>query len=540
MLSKVSEKSVISKSGAHVVNDIGPVKPKLVARAPGSDKLPWNIGRKVPQIPLRELPVEVRPVLSYVLWRLHESNKGRADAISLIVLSENLKMHSAGQKLDVVIKRIDSIRHDIAVQEDKDRRDTMGDLEREFGVREPRPRVSQNGSVQVDGNDGICSNEIQAMPVVEDGTKNGCPMGVEALNQTLNGKGEEKSQEKEVKTEEPLENGLDGTTVVDKPTNGSALPAADLDIESHDLSKQTYPTIIEIAEENEAQPKTGFLASDVSGSNAFASEKISNITAWIKNLAPKLSPNAKPDLDSRQEKNNFAKHEDGPRQVSVPIIQPVVLQRPVEFSTPSPRQTSTASSAPASAVDEREDSNEEFEEVIVFKPNAKRLSAQKKPPHQSPKQIIAQNTTQNVAQDIAQNSAQNAVQKAPQPRNVPQNAAQTVVHTTASNVARNPNPKASQSPKQTVHRSSRNAIPVRHPRNKTPPVAPAIIDPDAFGRTFATNPKASVHNNHPESRYSPRGSPRRAIMTPEPELDYILKSGNTRASGRGRGKLWVP
>ena len=431
----------------HTSLNVGPAKPKLVARAPGSDKSPWKIGRKVPQIPLREVPVEVRPALSYVLWRLHESHKGRADASSLIVLSDDLKTQSAGQKLDIVVKRIEEIRNAVAAQVTEIDRNAFGDLERDFGPTRADRQTLQNRDL-----------------IVEETSK-----------QIFDVKGEEKSDKKENILEERSANNLDTSA------NGFIPQEVEHDIKSGTLPRQSYPTAIDIAEDNMPEERSKLIEPADPVSNEFVSEKISNITTWIKNLAPKLSSSPEPNSNSQR-------RTDGSKKDKVVSLQPVVLQQAAKFSTPSPR-TSNASPAPAPPVEGPEDSDEE---VVVFNPKAKRLSAHHKPQPQSPQQNIAPLAAQS------------------------------------------PKSNGSQSPKQNAQRSLRKAAP------KAPTVTPAIIDPDAFGRSFATNPKANVHNNHPNSRYSPRGSPRRATRTPEPELDYVLKSGNTRASVRGKGKLWVP
>lgn len=75
---------------------------------------------------------------------------------------------------------------------------------------------------------------------------------------------------------------------------------------------------------------------------------------------------------------------------------------------------------------------------------------------------------------------------------------------------------------------------------------PALIDPDAFGRTFARKPSGVALNAGRtlaarSPRASPRHSPQRSIATPEPaDVDFVLKSGSPRGAARGKGKLWVP
>ena len=80
----------------------------------------------------------------------------------------------------------------------------------------------------------------------------------------------------------------------------------------------------------------------------------------------------------------------------------------------------------------------------------------------------------------------------------------------------------------------------------SPNGAPAVIDPDAFGRSFAKKPSGVALNAGRtlaarSPRASPRHSPQRSIVTSVPaDVDFVLKSGSPRGAARGRGKLWVP
>ena len=151
-----------------------------------------------------------------------------------------------------------------------------------------------------------------------------------------------------------------------------------------------------------------------------------------------------------------------------------------EKSTPSFHQSSTSTSpVTAKAEPEIEDSDEE---VVVFNPKAKRLSAQ-----------------QNAAKQFKSRPS-NQVDKVR-----PVSQVQTPVHTPVQTLVQTP-----------------------------------VIDPDAFGRSFATNPRPNFTHNGYQSRNSPRGSPRRGQKMNQPEVNYVLKSGSTREASRGQGKLWVP
>ena len=83
---------------------------------------------------------------------------------------------------------------------------------------------------------------------------------------------------------------------------------------------------------------------------------------------------------------------------------------------------------------------------------------------------------------------------------------------------------------------------------------PTVIDPDAFDRSYIVQaPSSSPTTNSSGEKKRPRshqprggatkrnqGSPKRNSKTPEPEVEFVLKSGAPRGSARGKGKLWVP
>lgn len=102
----------------------------------------------------------------------------------------------------------------------------------------------------------------------------------------------------------------------------------------------------------------------------------------------------------------------------------------------------------------------------------------------------------------------------------------------ASTVHGHPSPRA-------VNRINQVPSKARRQVQKQPTAYPTIIDPDAFDRSYAIAPPINtpeVNKRHSSGRASPRRTPR----TPEPEVDYVLKSGSPRGATRGRGKLWVP
>lgn len=258
--------------------------------------------------------------------------------------------------------------------------------------------------------------------------------------------------------------------------------------------------------------------------------------------------------------------------------------------TVASKDTSVAKSAP---IEEPEDSEEE---VVVFNPRAKRMSAQQ----QTPKQPTEEHPSH--------------VRHASQGKSV---------HSRNVSV---------DEPSKLQQPSVEKPLPVKQHRPPKPRVAPVVIDPDAFGRDFASSPRvhnqngynrphlrsnpqnapprpASQHGGlrggarggrpfiHPQAitalqngqhsqanpsarggrqnrmppaivngqngyvatnqnsvaangqvapraspRVSPRISPQRLPQAnaPEPDVDFVLQSGPPRGSTRGRGKLWIP
>ena len=91
-----------------------------------------------------------------------------------------------------------------------------------------------------------------------------------------------------------------------------------------------------------------------------------------------------------------------------------------------------------------------------------------------------------------------------------------------------------------------------------PTVNPTVIDPDAFDRSYIVQPPVAspaTPNGKPSTatrgarRRSPKGkeSPKKPTVKPaekppatEADVDFVLKSGQPRGSMRGKGKLWIP
>ena len=236
------------------------------------------------------------------------------------------------------------------------------------------------------------------------------------------------------------------------------------------------------------------------------------------------------------------------------LQSPISFIRQVDLDQPSSStQLSNVSClTPIKPIEEPEDSDEE---VVVFNPRAKRLSAKQTTSVKIPEAPPAAPYPNSEVEEAPQNFSD------PQgvPQRVPQNTKMEGSFKGANSHFRSKPMKNSHS--STTHHKSSNSKPgdtvqVRtsqsnpklteapqpqrqartfHSRTRTPPT---IIDPDFFGRSTTVNMRPNIPNG--SSRHSPRGSPGRGTRIAQMEVDYVLRSGSSRETTRGRGQLWVP
>ena len=231
------------------------------------------------------------------------------------------------------------------------------------------------------------------------------------------------------------------------------------------------------------------------------------------------------------------------------------------------------------------------EEVVVFDPKAKRLSTQRRSQRPSPRPMTPVEKPQalekfqivKTSKVISQDSI---VSAAPSMNHVHTPHAATILsnpqgsnHMHIANISQHrqvsapiqpqPSPQAhmNQSPQAHPNQGAQQAQYAsygrntgRHHNSNTPHVAnggrylhhtnhqqgrpvsshsPTVIDPDSFGRSTFVNSKAHNANGH-HRHVSPRAGSRSTAVTPEPDVDFVLKTGSPRSATRGKGTLWVP
>ncbi|MCJ1463733.1 hypothetical protein MMC07_002342 [Pseudocyphellaria aurata] len=496
-----AQAALTSLNKAHMVNaaDSAKVssKPKLVARASGMVTPPWKTNKKAPRISPSEVPDVFRPLLSYVLWRLYENVVTRTDNDQLLILTDNPDLYDAARKLDVNAQRIVDFRRSVSAQEVATDLNVFGDLERVFGIREPKPLPTRNGTIHVVSlGDDVPISKIDHIKVGQkdvdeievDGkyvdTESRQADSLNAANKDQGGKtiepqvnGDilEPDNESSIVDPEETTNEDICESVSSAPAEVSVvaeLPELIIDVLPKPIVPETQPAIVAVQPPFSVE-ETGLVAT---------TEDI-NIDAVVNRSRPSTDVDARSAIGNlvgaNAEKSTISNGNmpvpiasfTQTQSIPLPKSQSQTQQSPMHRHSPkvsisSSRRSSNSSPAATQNSVELEDSDEE---VVVFNPRLRRMSAQLRPPSQSsPRQANNANNSQQV-----------------------------------------------------------------------PQVNAPIIDPDAFGRSFATNTRGYVPNGQ-RARNSPRGSPRRGLRMNEPHVDYVLRSGATREASRGQGRLWVP
>lgn len=396
-------------------------------------------------------------------------------------------------------QRIVDFRHSVFTNKVATDRNSFGDLEREFGIREPKALSVQNGNILVDSSqDDVLHRNGDHINVEE--------KDVDKIE--LNGQDIDTEGHQDDKLDTRKDNGGKAMELqVNGNTHGSDNEFSIADVEEHTTNEEVCESISSAsAELSVVAEKPELIIAELPKSSTSESQNLvvatqPDFVSKDTGLMPTnesisiddpvaSQPRPMTDVDLRPAIGDLlgANVDGNPitngntpiylagsvQNQSTPLPkfqsqpqQPPTHRHSTKNSTSSSRRSSNVSSpATTQASVEPEDSDEE---VVVFNPKLKRLSAQQKPPKQF----------------------------SPRPPNHANNFQQV------------------------------------------PQVKATIIDPDAFGRSFATNTRGYIPNGQ-RGRNSPRGSPRRGPRMHEPEVDYVLKSGASREASRGQGRLWVP
>ncbi|KAL8905251.1 MAG: hypothetical protein Q9207_002760 [Kuettlingeria erythrocarpa] len=629
----------------------GPGKPRLVARSAGVDGSPWKKSNKALSLPISDVPKEARPVLSSVLWRIHEKGATLWDTNRTFLLCENEKINILAKKLGILTKSVVELRKLCNIKQLTETRETFGELEQHFNLPEvakavpsvnveeqrtpastaPTPDQAQEDKVAVN----TASPQIKSSESSSESHE-----VIESLNSVAGSKLQRSTELEPPPDHEASKSSGDGLDA--KACGSDKIPASTSSGQNKGglLHAAQAMATDEDLNETSARSDRAVVHPSQPIFKSLAFEKEHSIAEWVKGLMDaagnnELSGRDTPVSARSPSMDNVGAHTD-PAKPFKPLTyrQAVtgkadeVIKRPLSAPKdilPSPIASPARESSPAKF----DDPLDSEEEMIVFNPKAKRLSAQK-----------AQQA-QKKSPPLAPLQPRRATQATPapvvQPLQRPQTPKSSPRHTHGRNVSGG--------------RSHTRGGVSRQPRPGPPPV---IIDPDSFGRGLATNPQPAVartfspygahgrvgnerRGNRPSAphhitppklnaavvpngtansviqptseqipatsvptmaeaapavqashvtpspsllkpspmvngssagpsvsglspvvngfhvqdrqgvplraenpRYSPRGSPRRMPNMPEPDVGYVLKSGQPREATRGRGKLWVP
>ena len=421
--------------------------------------------------------------MSCALWRLHESIH-RNDANQLFFFTDQPEICTVAQKLNIVVRSTAELKVLLASKADKSDAATLGDLEREFGLQ----------------------------------------------------KQDEKTQNVELGGEERvLKGGDDGITRQIRVTNG---PVPGGDFERVDDSQPIDgDNRIALEHHNRETPRQGAGKENSSPARGSADgsppaqkindaptailveSKVPKVSAWSKPLADLVTKTNDGSTDKRSEvahefsasnlsdinrpHSRSALEREGQKATETPLksLSPAIPSsqeepaRPIQLGTAPQIADHTillpnASQAPSSqATQELEDSDGE---EIVFKPQPKRYSAQKKP---------------------AQQNSRPSTPKSQPPQK--------------------PEERSPQVPTLTSQSKSKPASHVRNPMvighgHPQPKGSPTVIDPDAFGRNFVVNTNPSPRTlNNTQAHHYPRP---RSSHGPSPQVPRSARRHEPRSS----------
>ncbi|KAL8998262.1 MAG: hypothetical protein Q9169_002666 [Polycauliona sp. 2 TL-2023] len=489
----------------------GSMKPRLVARTTGSDGSPW---KKALSLPISEVPKDARPIFSCFLWRLHEKGVTRWDTDRTTLLCNNEETYSIAKRLGIPTRSTMEVRTLCDKRRLTDMREMSGNLEEHFGIQEKSRATATNNRVAKTQETPISPTNLQSLedgpqdkPVLhQDKPQTPSRNSVQSIasNATAKSSGSEKQSADVGKSEDQHDS---------KITDESKLSGGKLDVALETIlnggEKRNIPGLL-VTNTDKGKAIAAPTEDRQPHSSALDPEKEYSIAAWVRSLM------GNGELSGRNSPTS-ASSVHGP---VAPEIEPVHDFKPLTYrqavtgktdeavkkqaqpSVPKDMQSSLGASPvrnpspPKTNMDDPVDSDEE---IVVFNPKAKRLSAQKAQQTEQAQQ------TQKVQQPQQHQSPQ-PTQSTQQPRQTqhvqqvqiqqPQQTKQTQQAQPAQQTQLNLRPQTPTAPPRVGHarnvsggRPQSRGTNQRQPRPGPPPV---VIDPDSFGRDLLTNPPQNV------------------------------------------------
>ncbi|MCJ1438230.1 hypothetical protein MMC27_007617 [Xylographa pallens] len=507
----------------------GSSKPKLVARS-SSPKSPWKY-HKVPIIASSEVSQAMKPFFSCMLWRLHEFENNPLMPKTFVLLSNENDTRIMAQKLGIPTKNTHELSQALKCEQaGKDNRATVGELEKDF----PQEKATENGS-------GIdCHHQFTPVSA----SSHGFDFGVEEILQ----------QDEEI---EELKKTISHEKIVNEAPR---MVATSANLTSNEESIAAEVMVTSTIPEHLPTPDMI--------PEALLDSRIDELEVEIKELLTSDGAELKESLSSQE-------REAAPAELDGNIE---LVEHPPTIPQSSHQEKKV------DVIDIKEESDDD-EEVVVFKPMSKRFSGLPKSSvepsrpktadavngtsesHALPSLLKPHVTTQLKPQSpvFVPKSEQRLVdthsqlpkeatvrttvpapvqiQKLLQPPIQPPKRVHKPQNIRSEGLAQRHSREIIERQREVINRQVK--APAKLPPRKIqmqPTSSPTVIDPDAFDRSYVVQSPSIVTNgsNGNHRAQGGRGSPRHAPKTPEPEVEFVLKSGSPRGSTRGRGRLWVP
>ncbi|KAK4693352.1 folylpolyglutamate synthase, partial [Lecanoromycetidae sp. Uapishka_2] len=428
--------------------------------------------------------------MSCVLWRLHE-HINRNDINELFFLTDQSELRITAEKLNVAVRSVQELKQLLASETKVDNIATLGDLEREFGIQQ---RTS--GSADLNGLTSVSSEDKIAPPLADGMVKS----HDDTSRLSSNGKhdrhdGNGAYRKGEFQTEEQE----DGT-ISNGPGDDQASPVLVKANEECTAEKPSAESAITLTKVSTAtKPPWNAV---VRGDSYETNHTLSNgeqINGHVLGTSHGTMPQ---DDFSRDSQEKLEISPSSPSTEKLPSYFDAVkpsLATQEQQSQVSPLQSSlsTLVSTPVQSCQLEIEPEDSDEEVVVFKPSAKRYSTQKKPAQQN----VKPSTPKTSSQPKTSTPRIQPQQPPSQPKSLT-----PVIEPKQQLSNGTPVPAVLKLPPQPATGSSHGrhtvAVSHGHPQSKS---SPMVIDPDAFGRSFAVNTNSSPRTlQHPRSHHHAR------------------------------------
>lgn len=473
--------------------------------------------KDAPNISAKDVPGTLRPLMSCALWRLHESID-RNDANRLFLLSDQTEIRSVAQKLNILVRSAKELAATIKSGVAKTDLGVFGDVEREFGIQtNEKDHLAMNAALKNGERTGAhdTSDVIRDQHDVMDGSISSAGTAKTGGSSILTDEHQEQHSPSQPNGKAQL-NDFDQNkeTPIHEIHEYSRAQEADNLV---DLAPSSVPeNILEDTTQNTIK-----VTDDVSLEDP-AKSLSKCIDSFMLNCTRTQS-----DIPGQQDREVLAKSTPPANLVHEPRFSDDA-QSPqktgiINFAT-SPHNSESAVQTPlkSQALQDAEDSDEE---VVVFKPQPKRFSAQKKsapekirpltPATQPQKEIARQNPTSSASASQSQQAIEQGNKRMSTLVNELQ---QQPVAESPTLLANGKHPRA----KIKGHSPRLLNIGHAHPQ---PTGSLTVIDPDAFGRSFAVNTNS---NSRPLQYANGHSNQRLRQNTRDPQMGQARRQDGLR------------